>query len=68
MGRKSLVDRFKRSLTQVGGKSLSVTIPIEYLSILGWQKGEEVLVKRDGQTITIEKEIARSSRSSRSSN
>ena len=45
MARKPLADRFKRSLTQVGGQSLSVTIPIEYLEELEWKKGDEVLVK-----------------------
>jgi len=45
MGRKPLADRFKRTLTKVGGKSLSITIPLEYLDELGWQQGEEFLVK-----------------------
>jgi len=44
MARKSLADRFKRNLTQVGGQSLSITIPIEYLQELEWTKGMELRV------------------------
>lgn len=56
MGRRPIADRFKRKLTQVGGQSISVTIPIEYLASLGWKKGDEVLVKLKGQTLRIVKE------------
>lgn len=40
-----IADRFKRTLTKVGGQSLSITIPLEYLDELGWEKGQEFLVK-----------------------
>lgn len=53
MGRKSLADRFKRTLTQVGGQSLSITIPLEYLEELGWKKGEEFNVKLNKKTRKI---------------
>lgn len=45
MARRPLTDRFTRSLIQVGGKSLCVTIPIEYLEKLDWSKGQEIEVK-----------------------
>ena len=45
MARKPLSDRFKRTLTQVGGKSLCITIPIEYLEELSWKKGQEFMVR-----------------------
>ena len=45
MGRRTLADRFKRTLTPVGGNSLSVTLPKEYLEDLGWEKGQEVKVR-----------------------
>jgi antitoxin component of MazEF toxin-antitoxin module len=45
MGRKPLADRFKRTLTKVGGKSLSITIPLEYLEELEWEKGQELKVR-----------------------
>ena len=56
MARKPLADRFKRTLTKVGGKSLSVTIPLEYLQELGWQQGKEVRLKlnKKNRKITIE--------------
>lgn len=47
MGRKKLEDRFKRTLTLVGGKSLSITLPKEYLQALGWEKGQELAVRMD---------------------
>ncbi len=45
MGRKPLADRFNRTLTQVGGQSLSITIPVEYLQELNWEKGKELKVR-----------------------
>jgi hypothetical protein len=47
MGRKKLEDRFKRTLTLVGGKSLSITLPKEYLQALGWERGHELNVRID---------------------
>ena len=43
MGRKKIKDRFKRTLT--GKKSLSISIPLEYLKKLGWKKGQELAVR-----------------------
>ena len=44
MARRSLEDRFNRTLTQVGGQSIAITIPLEYLEELGWEKGDTVKV------------------------
>ena len=44
MSRKPLSDRFKRSLISTG-KSLCVTIPLEYLEELDWEKGQELKVR-----------------------
>ncbi len=57
MARKPLADRFKRTLTQVGGQSISITVPIEYLDDLEWEKGDEVIVKIQKKTkrLIIEK-------------
>ena len=59
MARQPLADRFKRTLTQVGGQSLSITIPLEYLAELEWEKGKELLVKMNKKTrkITIEEVV-----------
>lgn len=59
MARKPLADRFKRTLTQVGGQSLSITIPIEYLEELDWKKGDEVLVKlnKSRGRLTVERVV-----------
>jgi len=56
MARKPLADRFKRTLTQVGGQSLCVTIPVEYLEELGWEKGKELnlILKKKNRKIVIE--------------
>lgn len=52
-GRK-LSERNIRKLTKVGGKSLSVTIPIEYIQKLSWKEKQKVIVNLKGNKITIE--------------
>jgi|WetSurMetagenome_2_1015567.scaffolds.fasta_scaffold74814_1 hypothetical protein len=37
-------DKNIRSLTKVGGKSLSVTIPIDIIRKLGWKDRQKVVV------------------------
>ena len=44
MARKSLKERFNRKIIEVGQSSLCVTLPVEYLEELGWEKGEEIKV------------------------
>ncbi len=35
-----------RKLTKLGGKSVAVTLPIEYIRALGWKEKQKVVVKR----------------------
>ena len=44
MARKPLKERFNRKIIEVGQSSLCVTLPVEYLEELGWEKGEEIKV------------------------
>ncbi|MEE8131442.1 MAG: hypothetical protein V3T98_00055 [Candidatus Paceibacterota bacterium] len=53
MSRRKLSKRNIRKLTRVGGTSLCVTIPKEYLSELSWRERQKVVVSRRGKTITI---------------
>jgi hypothetical protein len=39
-------DKNIRSLTKAGGRSISVTIPIEMIRDLGWREKQKVVVKR----------------------
>jgi len=55
MARQKLEDRNVRKLTRIGnGKSVSVTLPIEYVRDLGWKDKQKVLVKKSGQKLIIE--------------
>ena len=55
MGRKSLKERNIRKLARVGGgKTYSVTIPIEMIRELKWKKGEKKVIKLEGEKIVIE--------------
>ena len=44
-----------RRLTMVGSKTFAVTIPIEIIRQLGLKKGDELVVRRVGSKIIIEK-------------
>jgi len=56
MGRQSLENRFKRNLIELGKGTLCVTIPKEYLTELGWEKGKELnlILKKKNRKIIIE--------------
>jgi antitoxin component of MazEF toxin-antitoxin module len=55
MARKSLEERDIRKLTRTGGgKSVSVTLPIEYVRELGWKDRQKVTVKKVGKKLVIE--------------
>jgi antitoxin component of MazEF toxin-antitoxin module len=57
MARRSIANRYKRNLIKIaGGKSIAVTIPIEYIRELGWDGSEEVKVtlQRKNKRIIIE--------------
>ena len=55
MGRRADVDRDVRSITKLGSKSFAVTIPIDYVRILGWKEKDEVEVKVNRGRIVISK-------------
>lgn len=44
-----------RTLSVVGSKSYAVSLPIEVIKQLGWQKGDTLIVRRRATTIVIEK-------------
>jgi hypothetical protein len=44
-----------RYLNMVGKKSYGVSLPIEIIRVLGWKKGSQLLVRRHGKKIEIEK-------------
>jgi len=48
MARQKLENRNIRKLSKVGGgKTYSITLPIEYVRKLGWQKTQKVNVELD---------------------
>lgn len=42
-----------RKLTKVGGKSIAVTIPIEFIQKLSWKEKQKVVVNLKGSRIII---------------
>ena len=55
MARQKLEARNVRKLTKTGGgKSITVTIPIEIVRELRWREHQKVVVKRSGSKVTIE--------------
>ena len=55
MARRKLNERNIRSLTKTsGGKSYSVTIPLEYIQKLKWRGRQKLTVKLYGKRIIIE--------------
>ena len=54
MARKKLEDRNIRKLTRTGsGKSVSVTLPIEFIRELGWQVRQKVTISKVGKNLVI---------------
>lgn len=55
MGRYKIEDRWTRKLTPVGrGRSVSVTVPIEFIRELKWRDHQKVTLKKIGKKIVIE--------------
>ncbi len=54
MGRRKLKDKNIRKLTKSGGKSISVTLPIEIVRELKWKSKQKVVVKKKGKGILIQ--------------
>lgn len=54
MARRPLKERNIRKLTRTGGgKSISLTLPIEDIRELGWRDRQKVVVERKGKTLII---------------
>lgn len=54
MARRPLKERNIRKLTRTGGgKSISLTLPIEYVRDLGWRDRQKVVVEQKGNTLVI---------------
>jgi antitoxin component of MazEF toxin-antitoxin module len=55
MGRRKLEDNNIRKLSKTGGgKSVSVTLPIEMVRELKWREKQKVVVKKKGDRLIIE--------------
>ena len=46
----------RRTLNMVGGKSYAVTIPIEEIRNLGWEKGDQLIVRRFKDHLVVERD------------
>lgn len=51
MAQRKMGDRNIRKLTKAGGKSISVTIPIEIIRELKWKERQKVVVTKKGSTL-----------------
>ena len=49
MPRKRIEDRNIRKITKSGGKSYSITLPIEAIREFGWQKRQKLVVEVDSK-------------------
>lgn len=55
MARRALHERNIRKLTKTGrGKSMSVTIPIDFVRELGWRDRQKVVFAKKGKKLIIE--------------
>lgn len=55
MTRRILDERTIRKLFRIGrGRTVSVTLPIEFIRELGWREKQKVVVKKKGKTLVIE--------------
>ena len=53
MARRKLSEKNIRKITKVGGHSLGITIPIDYIRKLKWRERQKVVVRRVGKKIII---------------
>lgn len=49
MARRSLKERGTRSINKLGNGSYSITLPVEYIRALKWQKRQKVTVGIDAR-------------------
>lgn len=54
MGQRIIEERHIRKLIRTsGGKSFSITLPIEEVRALNWRERQNLVVKRKGKTLII---------------
>lgn len=53
MSRRKLSKENVRKLTRVGGTSLCVTIPMEYVRLLKWKERQRVMVELRGKELVV---------------
>ncbi|MAG44698.1 hypothetical protein CL633_02310 [bacterium] len=53
MARRKNKEKNIRKLTKLGGKSLAVTLPIEFIRKLKWREKQKVVVSLRGKKVTI---------------
>ncbi len=46
-----------RKISMIGGKTFAVSLPVEVVKQLDWKKGDEVVVRRQSDTIIIQKKV-----------
>jgi bifunctional DNA-binding transcriptional regulator/antitoxin component of YhaV-PrlF toxin-antitoxin module len=56
MGNVRVMERFIRRLTKNSNGTISVTIPVEHAYELGWNKGDSVLISRQGRELLLAKQ------------
>lgn len=55
MARRKIEERNTRKLNSTGrGKSIAITLPIEYVRELRWRKNQKVTVRKSGTKLIIE--------------
>jgi antitoxin component of MazEF toxin-antitoxin module len=54
MARRNLKDRNIRKLTKIGGKSIAVKLPIEFIRELKWKSKQKIVIKKHGSKLVIE--------------
>ena len=53
MSRRKNEEKNIRKLTRVGGTSLSLTLPVDFVRKLGWREKQKVVVDLRGKTIRV---------------
>ncbi|MDZ7786061.1 MAG: AbrB/MazE/SpoVT family DNA-binding domain-containing protein [Candidatus Saccharibacteria bacterium] len=54
MGTKKIGHEHRRMVTQNNSGSYSITLPIQLIREVSWQKGQRVTVRRQGKKLIIE--------------
>lgn len=57
MARLDAEQNSTRRLSLVGGKTYTVTIPVDVIRLLKWQKGDKIYVRRQGKILILENEV-----------